>query len=130
MCGSRPQGPTQEQAQFNLMQYAQQQAQTARFIEQSNQQQEALRQQLAQQQAAVEAQTLQRRQELAAEQAAAAQAAAQAQDSTYATATETATPTAPLTTTAAKPKKKAATSLRITPGSTKATAGAGLNLGV
>jgi protein TonB len=130
MCGSRPQGPTQEQAAFDIYRYAQQQAQTQRFIDQSNQQQAAMAQQLAQQQAATEAQTLQRQQELAAEQAAAAADAASRQTTTYATATESEAPIAPLTTAEIKPKKKAATSLRITPGSTEATAGAGLNLGV
>ena len=43
---------------------------------------------------------------------------------------ESTAPTAALTTATAKPKKKLTTSLRIMPGSTEATAGAGLNLGV
>jgi L-lysine 2,3-aminomutase len=100
------------------------------FMEQSRQQQQALAQQLAQQQAAAEAETLKRQQELAAERLAAETAAANAQTTTYASSIESKTPTAPLTTQATAPKRKKASSLRIAPGSTEATAGAGLNLGI
>jgi hypothetical protein len=139
MCGSRPSGPTQEQAQFDIFRMAQQQAQLAAFTQQNNEQQAAFAAQLEAQRQQAAAVTAQRQQELVAEQAAAATEAA-APNSTasiaargpYATTVEPVTGTAAnaLTTATTGPKRKKSTSLKIAPGGIEASAGAGLNLGV
>ena len=131
MCfGSAPQapqivyqGPSQEDINRNnaaLEQYRQQSmTQQQEFAASLQQQIDRANTQMAEQKARLEQE----------QQAAMSEIAAQRQGAYAVTATQS-EPVAAQVTTAAKPKEKSKSSLKITPGATAATTGTGINIGV
>lgn len=99
------------------------------YRQQAAEQQRLLTEQLQRQINDANAAMAKQKEQLAAEQAATAARAAQTQQGAYATQTAAATPAAAQSTTAPAERRNPRTSLKIAPGSTAASAGAGLNIG-
>jgi len=131
MCfGSQPQapqivyqGPSQDDINRNA-------AALETYRAQSAQQQQQFAQQLQMQIDQANAQANDQRARLAQEQQMAASELAAQQQGAYAAAVTQSQPAEAATTTAAKPKEKRKSGLKIAPGATAASAGAGLNIGV
>lgn len=132
MCfGARPQAPQIVYQGPSEADIAANRAAMETYRQQSAAQQEQFAAQLQQQIDRANAQMEEQRSRLQSEeQAAMAEMAAQQQGAYAATATQSEPVGAAMTTTAAKPKEKARSSLKISPGATAATSGAGLNIGV